>query len=249
MQFNIVKDELISCIPDIPDKIKNTDSGRIRIQSQELDLVIPNGVKKISKTAFDNCLYINTLFIPESVTTIHPLSLSKVSNLEEIYCEGLTHTGPTFKRVTALKRITFAKSLREIDDNAFNGIRTLEEINFIDCPLEKVGKMAFYQCGHLRSFVCPKTVKEIQDLAFTYCVRLESLVLNEGLEYFNFQSLCEVDNLTVDIPDSVKKLHRDPDVMYESYFRSNFAYRAKKGHPIFDVARKNSYFNLRVEEI
>ena len=68
MKYHIEREILKKCTPEIAEKIKTIDGIRVRTQSQELDLIIPEGVISIDKKAFDLvCDYVEAVFFPASL--------------------------------------------------------------------------------------------------------------------------------------------------------------------------------------
>lgn len=59
----------------------------------------------------------------------------------------------------------------EIPDYAFYNCATLRTITFVDCPLIRIGKYAFYGCTNFNGFTIPESVTIVDDYALYGCTR------------------------------------------------------------------------------
>ncbi len=175
--------------------------GETRADSME----IPAEIEGRAVTSFDSnfdpddCLIINTLIIPETVTSFRCDDLS-CGGLKEIivkegnpvYCseDGVVYDkqmktllcSPTFRRGT----MTVPQGVEKIGEGAFSASR-LSAIILPD-SLREIGPSAFAHCfTHLTELVIPSNVEKIGEDAFSWCDKLK----------------------TVRIPDSVKKIGKD----------------------------------------
>ncbi|MBR4622524.1 MAG: leucine-rich repeat domain-containing protein [Ruminococcus sp.] len=63
------------------------------------------------------------------------------------------------------------KNVKSIDQNAFNGCKLVEYINFSSSTVD-IGKAAFQNCSALKSLSFPASLKTIEDNAFNGCAQL-----------------------------------------------------------------------------
>jgi uncharacterized repeat protein (TIGR02543 family) len=82
-----------------------------------------------------------------------------------------------FKDNTQIKSIEFNDGLTIIEDDAFNGCVNLEEVNFGEAQIRKIGGRAF-QGTKIAKAHMPDSLIEIGDGAFYGCSLLESVLLN-----------------------------------------------------------------------
>ncbi len=142
------------------------------------NVIIPNGVTKIAKYAFEGCKTMTSITIPDSVKEIH----------EDAF------------NLTNLKKVHIPKSITYIDKNAFQYNDNLEievdsknkkysskdgvlynkdmteliryydkeDIYYFRIPdgVEKIGDYAFFECGLVKIYL-PSSIKEIGDCAFS----------------------------------------------------------------------------------
>lgn len=110
---------------------------------------LPEGIKKIPFGAFDNCVSLKEVYIPNSVSTIEDYAFENTKlkhvklplNLESIGMEA-------FNNCKKLTTIDFPDNLKNIEANAFHGC---ESLKFIDLSKSDVtiGDCAFYGCKSL----------------------------------------------------------------------------------------------------
>lgn len=87
----------------------------------------------------------------------------------------------TIYQMSGIKNIVIPKTMRKIDDHAFENCDTLLSVTFEEgCCVESIGYMAFYSCKKLTDFIIPKTVVSIKSEAVSYCDSLISLASESG---------------------------------------------------------------------
>lgn len=70
--------------------------------------------------------------------------------------------------------------LTRIDDGAFQGNQTLEEIT-IPGTVKSIGASAFARCSKLKIVNIPSSVRKIGEMAFTFCYSLEEIQIPSGV--------------------------------------------------------------------
>ena len=108
------------------------DSGCLLLRS----VAIPGSVKKIGRSAFEECCNLTTIELPEGVETIEPLA---------------------FRRCVNLKRVELPDSLKTIGGGAFAACTSLETIRIPD-GVEEIGLGAFLGCSSLADVELPPGV-------------------------------------------------------------------------------------------
>eukprot|EP00980_Cylindrotheca_fusiformis_P016900 scaffold5114_cov67-Cylindrotheca_fusiformis.AAC.18 len=112
-----------------------------------------------------------------------------------------------------VRRVKISEGIRRIPDEAFR-LQNIEEV-ILSPSLQVIGKRAFYRCIKLKSILyqgqekedvgIPSTVKVIDDEAFSGCMLLEGIVLNERLVRMQCEAFYQCQSLTaVEIPSTVK---------------------------------------------
>lgn len=154
---------------------------------------IPKNLKKIGNSCFSGCVNLRTINIKDSEEnleigdeqTFYQCSLDSIyigRNL--VYNYNKTPFPSTKERLT---RLTIGNCVTEINNNMFNGFKSLLSI---DLPknLTKIGKQAFYGCEGLTTLTIPSSVKEIGQQAFDLCRGLKTLTFEDGEEELAFSA-------------------------------------------------------------
>ncbi len=134
------------------------------------DVIIPaeiDGipVTTIAKDAFKEKTSINSIVIPDSVTTIGDNAFRGPGN-------------PSI--VTNLTSVTMPKQLTSLGSYAFAYCRSLNTINLPD-NLTNIPSRAFMDCKALTNITIPASVKSIDTSAFSNCTALTSVVIPDGV--------------------------------------------------------------------
>ena len=137
-------------------------------------VLLPQGVKKIGKHAFKNCLGLKTMHIPNGVREISEEAFLWCTSLKEITLpEGLVTIGNSAFEMCAIDSLEFPTSLKTIGDYAFSGCAKITEVHFPD-RLRSIGDRAFRDCD-LKELHIPSSVEYIGQGAFSGCNSLNSV--------------------------------------------------------------------------
>ena len=139
----------------------NTAHPRNSVHSKgNSEIVIPEGVTKIGKRAFDFNYGLETVVMADSVKTIEK---------EAFLC--------CYK----LKNIQFGKGVETIGDSAFYSSHSLSGALNLPDGIKKIGAYAFFDSG-VQSVTIGKNVKSIGKNAFNGCKKLTELTFSSGTD-------------------------------------------------------------------
>lgn len=157
---------------------------------------IPEGVKKISKSAFSNCGGLTKVQLPETLEEIEDSddhayfygAFSRCTSLQDINIPMKLKAIPenAFAYCTALTSIKIPDSQIEIYPAAFYNCTNLASVDFGN-GIKKIGATsgnvhgAFENCTSLTSAVIPSSVNEIGISTFQGCTSLNSATIQEGV--------------------------------------------------------------------
>ena len=187
-------------------------------RSDAAQVVLPAGVTKIGRCAFQRCLDLVSVTLPEGVEEIGDHAFQRCSKLEEVNLpDSVTHLG----------RNPFAGSPVTLSLSASHPALELRE----DVLIEKsTGKLLSFPCiGSEPAYEIPGDIREIGEFAFAYCKDLftltipanveiaenafyrneaiEAVTLPEGLTVIKENTFWGCINLkTVEIPNSVAEI-------------------------------------------
>ena len=158
-------------------------------KGSKTELVIPEKIAgkkvvQIGYRAFENCVDLVSITIPEGVTTIDMYAFS--------YCKKLS-------------RVSLPENLTNIETCAFEGCKSLTGITLPE-SLTHIGIWAFASCYSLTNITIPKNIQRIGNNAFSYS-GLKSVILEEGITKIDDQAFEGCKNLvSITIPDSVTSI-------------------------------------------
>ncbi len=114
-------------IPESPYAWQSKEKYRNAID----EVIIRNGVTKIGKGAFKDCIYITDVTLPASLVEICDEAFSGCKNLENIeFTKELKIIGNNAFEGTDIRYITFQKKLEHIGKEAFKDCKNIKEIEF-----------------------------------------------------------------------------------------------------------------------
>ena len=128
----------------------------------EGDITIPSSIKvndteysvtSVGNSAFEDCISLTSITIPNSVTSIEEKTFYG--------CRGLTS-------------ITIPNSVTSIGSDAFSLCSSLTSVT-IPNSVTSIGEGAFSGCSSLTSATIPNSVKGVSNLAFSECPKLENV--------------------------------------------------------------------------
>ena len=215
----------------IPENVKMIGDYAFKNCYRLSSLALGNGITEIGKEAFYNCKIVD-LVIPDSVKYIGAGAFEECDCLEsivlpknlEVIAENL------FKGCKALKKVEMPDYVTRIDSSAFYYPEAFEYTEYEGCmymslygnpyfalvsAIEKqesyeihkdtkiIASAAFYQIDTLTSIEIPGSVISICNKAFAECKNLESVTLNEGLEYIGDQAFSYCIFESIVLPDSL----------------------------------------------
>jgi len=129
--------------------------------------VIPEGVKAIGESAFENCR-IEFIELPDTLEIIDRRA---------------------FRFCLYLKKIIIPDSVKIIGNEAFRQCKNLEYIEIGD-GVEKIGYSAFYHCKNLNCKITGRKVKSIGDMAFCWCIYITVAEFPECTNIGDFAFTC-----------------------------------------------------------
>lgn len=177
--------------------ITDIDNRTVRLtdyKGSEADLTIPHiakcgvvtfSVESIGESAFEDCSFLTTVHIPNSIKYINPYAFRGCSSLTEVTIPTGVKTigGGAFISCTSLASVTIP-----------NGVTT-------------IGYTAFSGCSSLTSVKLPNSVTAIEEAAFSYCVSLETVVLGNrvsSLGRYAFKGCFSL--MSINLPNSLASI-------------------------------------------
>lgn len=144
------------------------------------DISILDDIKEIPSGAFQNCVNLTSIALPEEVTTIADGAFNNCTNLQDIFMNDKLETigEYAFSKCNNLMVVNFPESLKTIKGAAFADCANLTYV-LIHEGLQSIGKMAFYNCPNIVGIQLPSTLTTIGENAFKECLSLD-IVMNDS---------------------------------------------------------------------
>lgn len=158
----------------------------IKYNGKSEEVEIPSDVEVIGKSAFEKNDRIEKVTFEKGtkIKTISRLAFSECRNLESIELpESITSIGDeAFKNCVALTNITLPSGITEVGYETFYGCIGFTNIT-LNQGLQSIDDGAFKECNKLISISIPSTVTNIGDDVFYDCGSLETIELNNNTKY------------------------------------------------------------------
>ena len=145
---------------------------------REKEYVVRERTEVICDGAFSDCKSLQSVTIPNSVTSIGDEAFSGCDSLQSITIpNSVTSIGDgAFYLCKSLQSITIPNSVTKIGDGAFNWCKSLQSVT-IPNSVTKIGDGAFNWCESLQSVTIPNSVTSIGNIAFCGCESLQSITI------------------------------------------------------------------------
>ncbi|MBR1593504.1 MAG: leucine-rich repeat domain-containing protein [Alloprevotella sp.] len=178
-----------------------TRCGAWMVNTNLHSVKLPATLKTISLYAFANCINLQQIDIPESVT--------------EIGYGAFTDSGLTSVKVPGL--------ITDLEESVFEYCENLEEVSLPE-NLKTIGSQTFCDCSKLKSITLPKSLQSVGRSAFNGCKELTEITsLNSTpptLELFVFDKVPR--SCTIYVPKGCKSKYVEAwgdktDFMYDDY--------------------------------
>ncbi len=187
---------------------KGITGSAFRFCEDLASITIPDSVTSIGDGAFYNCTSLTSITIPDSVTSIGNGAFSDCTSLTSVTIgNGVKNISDSaFQDCESLTSITIPDSVTSIGSSAFDDCTSLSSIT-IPNSVTIIGSYAFYKCTKLESITIPDSVTSIGNFTFEDCTSLTSVTIPDSVTSIGNYAFSNCKNLTsVTIPDSVTSI-------------------------------------------
>ena len=160
------------------------------------NVVVPDGISKISGYAFYNCTSLESISFPASITYIGSDAFKGCYALKAVNISGLTdwfnidfangYSNPVYYSSAikvngnAVVDLVIPESVTKIKPYAFYGCSSINSISFHD-GITEMGEFAFARCYGIQSIRIPKGVTTISGGLFVDCYNLREVILHDNV--------------------------------------------------------------------
>lgn len=185
------------------------------VQNSTENLVLPEGLKKISSQAFSSNNYIKSIIIP---STVEEIGKDIVSDIDSIIvnsqnvkydsrndCNAIIETA-TNTLIEGCKNTIVPDTVTGIGENAFANCYHLTNVS-IPGNVISIGKNAFWNCFSLSNVILFDGITNIGDFAFGGCIGLTSISIPESVTSIGYYAFGGCTGLTsITIPENVTSI-------------------------------------------
>ena len=208
-------------------------------------IILPNTLKKIGTSAFEQCSLLERIEIPEGVELIDEWCFFECINLQKVTLPStLKEIGKhAFEQCYKLNNINIPEGVKELKEYTFYNCENLKDI-YLPSTLRKIDNCAFYKCPSLKKVFIPEGVEEIEEGTFSSASNIESLFLPKSLKkisaqiieydslkklYLHINSAMDFSSLSLFLKDSKAKLDElvliyDNTPELKEFFNKNIKY-------------------------
>ena len=171
-------------------------------------VTIPNSVTSIGNSAFSECRSLQSITIPDSVTSIGDWTFWRCSSLQNVTIpDSVTSIGKSaFFGCLSLQSVTIPDSVTFIGNSAFYECTSLQSVTMLG-SVTSIGDSAFLRCSSLQSVTIPDSVTSIAPYAFSGCSSLQRVTIPDSVTSIENYAFSVCSSLqSVIIPDSVTSI-------------------------------------------
>lgn len=182
---------------------------------EAVNMNVNSDLKTIGGNAFAYCTSLKSITIPKNVTSLGSYVLQYSSGIKEIlFCPERieeTNTGWFSYTYSDGFKLFIANTVTVIPDYAFESAELVSVEFEENSACESIGRYAFALLKKLTSIKIPKSVKRIEEFAFTQSNALSSVTFeaDSQLEYVGAQAFYNCSFAYISLPKSLKTIDRN----------------------------------------
>lgn len=187
----------------IPDNVKKIGNSTFQNCTGITSISLGSGLTEIGSNAFEGCTGITSVTIPDAVTTLGQSAFSGCTSLTTATI-GMSVDivrNDTFNGCSALESVDMPDGIVTIGNNAFNGCIVLGQL---DLGRNLMSDIKFGLESSLHTLNISDNVKSIGDNAFKNYTSLRTISIGSGLEYSGMDAFAGCPVSQVHISDIAK---------------------------------------------
>lgn len=132
---------------------------------------------EIVSDMFNTCYTLQTIILPNSVTTFQNYVFVSCTSLEQVNIpESVTSIGMSvFNKCTALQNIVIPDSVTSLGESVFYGCTSLKNVTLPEY-LTTIKYGTFQNCSSLNTITIPKNITILENKVFADCVNLRTVL-------------------------------------------------------------------------
>lgn len=140
-------------------------------------IVFEKDLTEIVSDMFNTCKTLQTITLPNSVTTFQNYVFVSCTSLEQVNIpESVTSIGMSvFNKCTALQNIVIPDSVTSLGESVFYGCTSLKNVTLPEY-LTTIKYGTFQNCSSLNTITIPKNITILENKVFADCVNLRNVL-------------------------------------------------------------------------
>lgn len=181
---------------ELPETVKKINESAFQDCSALKTVKLSKTLEIIEEFAFNNCTALEKVQLPDTVTEIKEFAFKDCSALKEVkFSKALEKISEAvFKNCAALEKVELPDTVTGINESAFEGCSALKEVKFSN-KLEYISYDAFKGCSVLKEVKFPNTLKDIGSNAFKDCKNIEDIVIPASVNKLMYDTFEGCDNI------------------------------------------------------
>lgn len=222
----------------LPDTVKTIGVSAFENCEKLKKINLPKGIKYINSRAFYNCEKLDNVTIPGSLQYIGESAFKNCKLTNLTIQNGVKKLAGAFIGCE-LKSLKLPDSVIQIDSAfAFSGLREI----ILPKHLTAIGNETFYGCYELSKITLSDSITSIGVEAFSSCEKLKQISLPEKIEKIGEEAFIGTKLKTITIPKNVKVIG-EKAFGYDNYCKKmkNITIKGYKGSAAEKYAKKNNF--------
>lgn len=172
--------------------------------------IIPNSVTTIASYAFQDCLGLKSISIPDGVKSIGTMAFVGTGLTSVVIPKSVESISKPFVGLTSIKvedgnpRYDSRNNCNAVIETKTNELIIGSNSTVIPNDVKEIGSTAFLNCTELKSIDIPYGVTKIKGSAFVCCSGLASIIIPDSVTEIDSHAFAECTGLTyVELPGGI----------------------------------------------
>ena len=173
-------------------------------------VILPETMTSLGTYCFGSCDNLKNITLPAGITTIPSAAFEDCTSLETLVIpDDVTSIEASAFHNSALKNVIMSNNVQTIGNNAFQNCNSLEVIT-LPSSLTTIGTRAFKDCDNLTTVINEtSSLTALENEIFMNCPKLEFITLNAGIKKIGMDVFANDSTLrSIKIPNSVVEINQ-----------------------------------------
>lgn len=174
-------------------------------QNKSGNIILKGNPSAVANSAFQNCVDLRSIVIPESVVEIGSLAFSGCTSLSQItFGQDVNSIGQGVFAGTLISSFTIPSKVMNLPARTFEGCRKLLNVDLGE-SITSIGDSAFENCSSLESVIIPNSVTSIGSRAFIG-TWMDEVTIGKGVKSIGSYAFAGLFFKDIILPDSLEEL-------------------------------------------